>query len=140
MTPGGTYTLVIRLEEPATLAVGALGDCEFPAGRYAYTGSALGPGGFARVDRHRELARGERTTRHWHVDYLLGHPTASIDQVIYTDDADVECEVAARIDGDPVAGFGATDCGCSTHLRYDVDGEGFVDAIRAAHRSARDVE
>ncbi|MEF8854074.1 MAG: GIY-YIG nuclease family protein [Haloarculaceae archaeon] len=140
---GGTYTLVVRLSAAATVEVGALGDREFPAGRYAYTGSALGPGGFARVDRHRELAAGERTTRHWHVDYLLGHPTASIEQVLYSGGVDAECEIAAGIDGDPVAGFGASDCGCSTHLwQGPSDGDrgqaAFVEAVIAAHRAARD--
>ncbi len=75
---GGTYTLLIALAKPATIAVGALGECEFSAGRYAYTGSAFGPGGFSRVDRHREVASGDRDVRHWHIDYLLGHPRTRI--------------------------------------------------------------
>jgi len=144
---GGTYTLVVRLAAPATVTVGALGDRALPAGWYAYTGSALGPGGFARVDRHRDLAAGERDTRHWHVDYLLGHPAASVASVIYAGGVDVECAVAATLDGDPVPGFGASDCGCSSHLdRLGPAGDGggeaagrdaVVDRVLAAHRSAR---
>jgi len=69
---GGTYTLVLELDRADSIEVGALGEHRFPAGWYAYTGSAFGTGGFARVDRHYELAAGERSTRHWHIDYLLG--------------------------------------------------------------------
>ena len=38
----GTYQLVLFLPEDITLQVGALGVFRFPAGRYVYTGSALG--------------------------------------------------------------------------------------------------
>jgi len=117
---GGTYTLCCELSEAATVAVGALGDLELPAGWYAYTGSAFGSGGFTRVDRHRELAAGERDTRHWHVDYLLGHPAVRIDAVATTPGADRECAISdalAGVDGtERVPDFGASDCDCSGHL------------------------
>ncbi|GAB3672023.1 GIY-YIG nuclease family protein [Halopiger thermotolerans] len=113
---GGTYVLAIDISQPTTIEVGALGDREFAAGAYAYVGSAFGPGGFARVDRHRELARGERDARHWHVDYLLGHPDAALETAVTFPDADRECELAASLPGEPVAGFGASDCDCSAHL------------------------
>ena len=73
---GGTYTLLVELPECSTVEVGALGSLDLDAGWYAYTGSALGPGGFTRVQRHREMAVGERAARHWHVDYLLGDTAA----------------------------------------------------------------
>jgi len=117
---GGTYTLLCELVAPAAITVGALGERDFAAGWYAYTGSAFGPGGFARVDRHRELARGERDTRHWHVDYLLGHPEARIDAVAKSPGADRECAVSdalADADGaERVTEFGASDCDCPGHL------------------------
>jgi len=115
---GGTYTLVVAFDGPATLAVGALGSIEFDADWYAYTGSAFGPGGFARVERHRELAAGERDARHWHVDYLLGHPAAGIERVVRTHGADVECAVAGALaaEFDRVPAFGASDCDCASHL------------------------
>ena len=48
--PGcGTDTLLVALRRPVVLEIDALGDRRFPAGGYAYTGSALGSGGFARV-------------------------------------------------------------------------------------------
>ena len=70
---GGTYTLVVSLEA-TTLTFGAAGERSLRAGPHAYIGSALG-GGFTRVERHRELVAGERDTRHWHIDYLLGAPS-----------------------------------------------------------------
>ncbi|MFA9516105.1 DUF123 domain-containing protein [Halopenitus sp. H-Gu1] len=133
---GGTYTLVISVPEPTAIPVGALGTIEFPAGGYAYTGSALGSGGFARVDRHRELAAGERETRHWHVDYLLGQPTVTIEDVVRTTGYDVECAVASRLGAGPAAGFGASDCDCSTHLASRESIEGMIAAAETAHAEA----
>ncbi|QFU84080.1 GIY-YIG nuclease family protein [Natronorubrum aibiense] len=113
---GGTYVLVVDVARATSIDVGALGAREFTAGTYAYVGSAFGPGGFARVDRHRELAAGERATRHWHIDYLLGHPETTLERVITFPDADRECELAASLPGDPVPDFGASDCDCVAHL------------------------
>jgi len=125
---GGTYTLLIALPEPAEIEVGALGPHRFDAAYYAYTGSALGAGGFSRVERHRELAAGDRDVRHWHVDSLLGHPTATIEGVWTTPGAGRECAIARGVasavgsttDGsgpvEPVPGFGASDCDCRSHL------------------------
>lgn len=57
MTDAGTYALVLSLPADATLQVGALGEHRLPAGGYTYVGSALGSGGFARVDRECAAAR-----------------------------------------------------------------------------------
>ncbi|PSP86054.1 DUF123 domain-containing protein [Halobacteriales archaeon QS_6_64_34] len=57
MAEGGTYTLVLARDHSGPIEVGALGAIDFPAGWYAYTGSALGSGGFSRIDRHRAVAR-----------------------------------------------------------------------------------
>ncbi len=135
---GGTYTILIELREATTLTVGALGERRLPAGWYAYTGSAFGPGGFARVDRHYELAAGERGSRHWHVDYLLGCEVAVVRDDVRTSDADRECAVAAALTEGPVGGFGASDCGCRSHLAYDRDGNRLRRAVTDAHRAARD--
>jgi len=133
---GGTYTLCIELRRPATIEVGALGEHRFPAGTYAYTGSAFGPGGFSRVDRHYELAAGERDTRHWHVDYLLGHGDASIRGDVRTPGADIECAIAAELPASPVPEFGASDCDCPSHLAYDGDDGRLRDRVSRAHRAA----
>jgi Uri superfamily endonuclease len=134
--PEGTYTLLVKLPTTATVAVGALGEQSFPAGWYAYTGSAFGPGGFARVDRHHEMAAGERDARHWHVDYLLGDTDAEIRSVVRTPDRDIECAVADAVDGRPVVhGFGSSDCDCPTHLHHAADRATLVDSVKRAHRT-----
>ncbi|QZX98934.1 GIY-YIG nuclease family protein [Halobaculum rubrum] len=122
MSDTGTYTLVFAAPDPITVEVGALGVHEFPAGGYVYTGSALGSGGFSRIDRHRRVAGGEHDVRHWHVDYLGGHDGVSLSAAERLDGGrDEECRLARTLaraapDGDPVAGFGASDCDCASHL------------------------
>jgi endonuclease-3 len=132
---GGTYTLVLSTTSDEPVAVGALGDIEFPADWYAYTGSALGPGGFARVDRHRAVASGDNDARHWHVDYLLGDDATSVGTVVTTA-ADVECAVARRL-ADAVGGgvpdFGCSDCDCRSHLVGCADRADLVAAVERAH-------
>lgn len=129
----GTYTLVIQLPQQTTVTVGALGEMTFDSGWYAYTGSAFGPGGFARIDRHQELADGERDTRHWHIDYLLGETAASITEVYTTPQQDCECTVAGSLPGTPVAAFGASDCSCSSHLTYNASRAPLSTALTELH-------
>lgn len=136
-TPGGTYTLLLVLSESVDVDVGALGTHALPAGAYAYTGSALGSGGFARVDRHRRVAAGEHDTRHWHVDYLTGHPTTDLVAVVTSPGVDAECAVADRLPDGPIDGFGASDCGCRSHLAAGEDVESLREAVEAAHRDVR---
>ena len=134
----GTYTLLVELGRDAAVEVGALGERALDRGWYAYTGSAFGPGGFARVERHRELAAGERGTRRWHVDYLLGHPDTTVSGVVRSPDADVECAVARRLPAGPVEGFGASDCDCPSHLAALGNEETRARAtVEAAHAEAR---
>jgi len=135
--PTGTYTLVLELIDGATVEVGALGSHRFGPGHYAYTGSAFGAGGLSRVDRHRDLAAGEREVRHWHVDYLLCHPGTDLRTVVTTEGEDVECAVAGRLPEGPVDGFGASDCDCDCESHLATLGENPVDTVRAAHERAR---
>lgn len=130
---GGTYTLLVAVAETATIEVGALGVHDFEAGWYAYVGSALGSGGFSRVDRHRELAAGERDVRHWHIDYLLGHDEATLASVVRTAGVDAECAIAGALDGEPVPAFGCSDCGCDSHLFYSPDCDTLHATVEAAH-------
>ncbi|PSQ08162.1 DUF123 domain-containing protein [Halobacteriales archaeon QS_6_71_20] len=138
MTERGTYTLVYAVPDPVEIEVGALGAREFPAGGYAYTGSALGAGGFSRIDRHRRVAAGEHDVRHWHVDHLGGHPAVSLIGVERAGDAlDAECRVARALadraaTADPVPGFGASDCDCRSHLA-------FYDSVAAVESAVADV-
>jgi Uri superfamily endonuclease len=137
MTEGGTYTLLIAVPEEITVSVGALGEYTFAAGWYVYVGSALGPGGFARVDRHRELAAGERDARHWHVDYLLGHPGTRLDDVVTTAGVDGECAVSTAIEGESVPDFGCSDCDCGSHLWYAPSRERLRETVECAHEQIR---
>ena len=124
--PPGAYALLFAVDTAVTITVGALGTAEFPAGAYAYVGSAFGSNGLGRVGRHRRVADGAHDVRHWHVDYLGGHPNASLAAVVAAPRADVECRVATELRRrlaaatddtvTPVAGFGASDCGCPAHL------------------------
>jgi endonuclease-3 len=134
----GTYTLLIDLPEAATITFGAAGERDLDPGIYAYTGSAFGPGGFSRIDRHHRVATGENDARHWHVDYLLGHPGTRIVDVVRSADADIECAVSRGLAGDPVDGIGASDCGCGTHLVYCGTGTGVADDVRRAHASVHE--
>ena len=131
----GTYTLLVSLPERGTVEFGAKGVYDLDAGWYAYTGSAFGAGGLKRVDRHRELAAGERDARHWHVDYLLGHPETSIEAVYVTENDDVECETARRLadEAQSVAGLGASDCDCETHLASAGERAALDDVLADCH-------
>jgi Uri superfamily endonuclease len=113
----GTYILVMWLDHEAEIQVGRLGQFCFAPGWYLYVGSALGPGGLtARVARH---ARAQKRL-HWHVDYLLAR--AVLREVwAVAEPVRRECDWAralAALAGvrAPVSGFGASDCGCETHL------------------------
>lgn len=131
----GTYTLVVALAAPATVGFGARGEYDLDAGWYAYTGSAFGAGGLKRVERHQRLARGESDARHWHVDYLLGHPESHIEAVYVTENEDVECETARALNeaAMPVDGLGASDCECSTHLAFSPSRETVAGPAAARH-------
>jgi len=132
---GGTYTLLLGLPRAVDVEVGALGAHRLPAGAYAYTGSALGTGGFARVDRHRRIAAGDDDTRHWHVDYLTGHPATDLVAVVTSPGVDAECAVADRLPSGPITGFGASDCGCRSHLATAPDIEELRATVESAHRA-----
>jgi len=135
---GGTYTLVLDRESDGAIQVGALGTLDFPAGPYAYTGSALGAGGFSRVERHRAVADGTNDARHWHIDYLLGDDATSVVTVVTTAD-EIECAVARRlvdVVGGEVPDFGCSDCDCGSHLVGCGDRAELVAAVERAHDAA----
>jgi len=115
-TPG-TYVLVVECPEPVRLRAGALGETALEAGRFAYVGSAFGPGGVrARLGRH---LRGSGRPK-WHVDHLRAaclvcgawwacgnRPREHLWAAL----------LAAWEHAEPgPRGFGASDCACPTHL------------------------
>ena len=121
MIQKGVYILILKLDQESDIQIGKLGKLHFSNGFYAYTGSALGTGGFKRVERHFNVSTGKNPTRKWHIDYLL--PKSKIVHAILlpTEDA-IECKLARslkKISGmSIIPGFGCTDCMCETHLIY----------------------
>ena len=113
----GTYVLWFQLERDREIEVGRLGRFHVSAGIYAYVGSARGPGGVAaRVARHLRRSR----SSHWHVDYLRAE-AEPVGVWWAAGGGRRECAWAAALARMPratlpVAGFGASDCRCSTHL------------------------
>jgi len=115
----GTYILLLALPEDSRLAVGRLGTFRFPAGIYAYAGSARGPGGLAGRLRH-HLSPVSRP--HWHIDALRA--AAAVIAVWWcADDVAREHAWAAALRDLPGASllvprFGASDCRCPGHLLH----------------------
>lgn len=115
LSDAGLYQLLIHVAAPLRLRVGALGECEFPAGYYVYTGSAR------RHLSHR-LARHwarEKVLR-WHIDYLtVAAPVVGQRVVALDGTPGQECALHASL-GAPAAvrGFGASDCRCGGHLAW----------------------
>lgn len=109
-----TYQLRIHVARPLRISIGRMGEFDFPAGDYVYTGSAR-RNFEARITRH---LRREKTLR-WHIDYLLATPGVAVTEVIRSEIG--ECDLNRATTGDiPVPGFGASDCkhSCGSHLKY----------------------
>jgi Uri superfamily endonuclease len=132
----GTYVLAMRLPRLTTIEVGRLGCFLFPAGWYAYVGSARGPGGVgARISRHLRPSK----PLHWHVDYVRVH--AEPVEIWYACElrspGRQECAWAQALSSLPQAtvvapGFGASDCHCTTHLFHFAttpDLDAFIQAV-----------
>ena len=112
----GAYILLIDLDRPLALDIPTLAPATLPPGRYAYCGSARGPGGLrARLARH---LRRDKALR-WHVDRLtaLGRVTALV-----AVPQGAECALRAALQAAPgvtapLPGFGSSDCRtCPSHL------------------------
>ncbi len=120
----GAYILWLDLDAAVDVPVQRLTNPVLPAGRYAYCGSARGPGGLrARLDRHARPGR----RPHWHIDHLLDRSRLLATLVVPDGD---ECALTAFLEIDrrafvPAPGFGSSDCRtCESHLigfRQDAD-------------------
>jgi len=115
----GVYALLVRAEEDAAMAVGALGILALKTGYYVYLGSARGPGGLAaRVGRHLSARKGVR----WHIDYILAAPHVRVIAVVYAETREPECVLTKPLEArgftHPRPGLGASDCtwGCISHF------------------------
>ena len=114
MPHDASYQLLIDVSRPLRCVIGRLGEFDFPAGRYVYTGSAR-RGLEARIGRH---MRQEKVLR-WHIDYLLAAPGVRVVEVVRSGRG--ECALNRAGPGRiPAVGFGASDCraGCGAHLKY----------------------
>jgi len=110
----GVYVLIIQVSNDAVVQVGALGKLLFKAGLYAYAGSAQN-NLEKRVRRH----LGKEKRKFWHIDYLLDYDAAKVIAVFHKQAAKTEeCAIAKTIGerGEPIRGFGASDCSCMSHL------------------------
>jgi len=113
----GTYILILESPAKRRVRVGALGTLELEPGFYAYVGSALGSGGLrGRLAHH----SGRSRAPHWHIDYMRRH--TALREIWFSAGASRRehrwAAVLASSDGAiiPLAGFGASDCGCRSHL------------------------
>ena len=112
----GAYVLWIDLDRPVKLVIPRLGSPVLGPGRYAYCGSARGPGGIrARVARHLRPAK----KVHWHIDRLTAAGTVT---AVMAAPGGNECELmdalcARNGAAVPAPGFGSSDCRrCTAHL------------------------
>ncbi len=113
----GTYVLVLEVREPARIRAGRLGELEVAPGWYAYIGSAFGPGGVvARCRHHRRIS----VRPHWHIDYLRA--VSELREIWFSCDSGRREHTWSDLIGkgksatQPFSGFGASDCGCRSHL------------------------
>ncbi len=115
----GAYILALSVPEDAIVTVGKLGAISFPAGVYAYVGSALGSAGLQRIRRHINVFAGYNTKHTWHIDYLS--TIAALCRVyVFVTDTRIECDLASHLRASPafsaVKQFGSSDCTCDGHL------------------------
>ncbi len=115
----GTYVLTLAAEVSHRIVVGKLGSIDIRPGFFLYVGSAFGPGGLAaRLGHHLRPA----SSLHWHIDNLKGCLVPA-DVWVSADPCRREHEWAAVLVAMPgavmpLAGFGASDCRCSSHLYF----------------------
>lgn len=138
----GVYTLILRVNKPTAIRIGALGILRFRAGTYVYVGSGLGRNASSvegRIARH----LGMRKKNHWHIDYLLGSARVTLLRVAYAiTRRHVECGLAEHLSyGRPSSclyvHFGSSDCNCRAHLLFmgRASGNLVLALVRNAYRS-----
>jgi len=131
----GTYALVLSCASHAGIQIGRLGTMQLQRGYYVYLGSALGPGGLrARIAHHQKLA----TRPHWHIDYLRAHTRLHSVHLSYDGRRREHAWARAllKVKGAtiPLAGFGASDCNCPSHLLF-FDPSVSLEAVKESLRS-----
>ncbi len=125
----GAYGALFEISKQLAVPTGRLGARTYPAGWYAYIGSALG--GISGRIRHHLRARHKRP--HWHIDSLLPHGEMSAIVVAETRRR-VECLLAAFLAQrfHVVHRFGSSDCRCAGHLFWSEARAPLLDALLEA--------
>jgi Uri superfamily endonuclease len=118
----GTYVLVLRSNASTQVRVGRRGILQVMPGTYLYVGSAFGPGGVAaRVERHCRTSKARR----WHIDFLRERTVLESAWFSHAPER-LEHRWAAALEGcdglQAIAGFGCSDCQCTSHLFYAAGG------------------
>ncbi|MBT5872291.1 MAG: GIY-YIG nuclease family protein [Candidatus Latescibacteria bacterium] len=114
----GTYIIVMRSGQEASLQIRSWGRIELRRGWYIYVGSAFGPGGIrARVSRHFR----EDKAKHWHIDDItaLARPQSawfSVESQRLEHTWATVCQQSDEFTA--VRGFGCSDCTCYSHLFF----------------------
>ena len=115
----GIYVLIIQVNEGIDVDVGAKGEIAFRKGLYAYVGSAQ-----TNLEKRIKRHFGKDKPKFWHVDYLLNNGAARIVKVFFKNaNKTEECAIAKVIGekGEPIDGFGCSDCQCKSHLFHIKD-------------------
>ena len=119
MRSAGTYALILENESSLGIRIGRRGNLQLIPGFYIYIGSAFGPGGIpARTAHHKKIQHSPR----WHIDYLRKH--ADLTEIWFSYDTKKrEHQWAKQLEQQsnivvPMAGFGSSDCHCTTHLFF----------------------
>jgi Uri superfamily endonuclease len=127
--------LILQSDRYAGTRIGRHGWLDIRPGFYTYVGSALGPGGVrSRVSRHCRTGK----SRHWHIDYLREHTSPVALWCSYgTTRLEHRWANVLQVMADtvPIAGFGCSDCACTTHLFFSAaqpDAAAFADRLDAA--------
>ena len=113
----GTYALMFKCATPFQAVAGKLGPVFLSTGYWIYVGSAFGPGGLrSRLTHHLKPSR----RPHWHLDYIKS-AMRPVEIWATTDAVKREHDWAMGFSAlkgasRPIAGFGATDCACLSHL------------------------
>jgi Uri superfamily endonuclease len=119
MSDTGNYILLLHIPISQELTIGKLGTFDFPAGWYAYIGSAFGSGGLVGRLKH-HLRPVEHP--HWHIDYL--RQAALLAEIWLSPDTEQREEawvdLMLAIPGATllIDGFGASDSSQDSHLIY----------------------
>jgi len=112
----GVYALEIHMDKDVKVKVGALGEIAFKEGTYVYVGSAQ-----RNLEKRMQRHLRKQKRLFWHIDYLLNDDHAKIAKALLKEAGKTEeCTIAQKlkIHGEPVAGFGCSDCQCQSHLLW----------------------